>query len=298
MDNKPLNHSKIGNKPLNVTKIDTKPLSHTKTDHRKELLEALEQNRKEFAAILAELEREIAKAPEGRLSIKRRGKYVHYYKLKKGDDHHGTYLKKEEADLAVALAQKSYDLQIVKLLRQEMKMMESFDQKSLFEKMDAVYTGMSRERRKLVVPIRLPDREFAAAWEAEEYEKGSFTAEDDTDFFTDRGERVRSKSEILIANYLYKLNVPYRYECKLVLSNGKPVWPDFTILNVRERKVYLWEHLGMMDRYDYREKTMRKMNDYIGDGIFPGEKLILTTETSQTPLKTWVIETMIKKYCK
>ena len=164
---------------------------------------------------------------------------------------------------------------------QEMRMMEAFDQKSLFEKMDAVYTGMSRERRMLVVPIRLPDREFAAAWEAEEYEKGSFTAEDDTDFYTDRGERVRSKSEILIANYLFKLNVPYRYECKYVLSNGKTVWPDFTILNVRERRV----------------KTIRKMNDYVGDGIFPGEKLILTSETTQSPLKTWVIEAMIKKYC-
>lgn len=284
-------------KTANRTNIDRKTFENTKTDHRKELLEALEQNRKEFADILAELEKEIAKAPEGRLAINRRGKYVHYYHLKKGDNHHGTYLKKDEADLAAALAQKSYDLQIVKLLRQEMRMMEAFDQKSLFEKMDAVYTGMSRERRMLVVPIRLPDREFAAAWEAEEYEKGSFTAEDDTDFYTDRGERVRSKSEILIANYLFKLNVPYRYECKYVLSNGKTVWPDFTILNVRERRVYLWEHLGMMDRYDYREKTIRKMNDYVGDGIFPGEKLIITSETTQSPLKTWVIEAMIKKYC-
>ena len=60
----------------------------------------------------------------------------------------------------------------------------------------------------------------------------------------------------------------------------------------------MWEHLGMMDRYDYREKTIRKMNDYVGDGIFPGEKLILTSETTQSPLKTWVIEAMIKKYCK
>ena len=34
-----------------------KLMDHTKTDHRKDLLDALEQNRKEFADILAELEK-------------------------------------------------------------------------------------------------------------------------------------------------------------------------------------------------------------------------------------------------
>lgn len=278
--------------------MDSKTLRDTKLDHRLELLVALDQNRKEYASILAVLEKEIAKAPEGRLRISCEGKKPHYYHVKDGNNPRGIYLKKERADFAAALAQKSYDSQIIKLLRQELEMLDGFDQKRLFEKMDAVYSGMNRERRKLVVPIRLPDSEFVAAWEAEEYEKGGFRAEDDTDFYTDRGERVRSKSEILIANCLYKLKVPYRYECKLILSNGKTVWPDFTILNVRERKIYLWEHLGMMDRFDYRERNMRKMNDYVGDGIFPGERLLLTTETDQTPLKTWVIEAMIRKYCK
>ena len=116
-----------------------KLMDHTKTDHRKDLLDALEQNRKEFADILAELEKEIAKAPEGRLRISRRRKSIHYYQIKKGGNSHGTYLKKENSDIVAALAQKSYDLQIIRLLRQELEMIDGFEQKRLFEKMDAVY---------------------------------------------------------------------------------------------------------------------------------------------------------------
>ena len=54
-------------------------------------------------------------------------------------------------------------------------------------------------------------------------------ADDDmSNYITDAGERVRSKSELVIANLLYKNNIPYMYECPLKINNNT-VYPDFTV---------------------------------------------------------------------
>lgn len=37
---------------------------------------------------------------------------------------------------------------------------------------------------------------------------------------TDKGERVKSKSELTIANALYRSKIPYKYECPIILHNG------------------------------------------------------------------------------
>ena len=81
---------------------------------------------------------------------------------------------------------------------------------------------------------------------------------------TKRKERVRSKSELNIANMLDSYGVPYKYECPLKLKDGKVIYPDFTVINVKSRKVIYWEHRGMMDDKNYanmavsRIKQMRK----------------------------------------
>ena len=75
---------------------------------------------------------------------------------------------------------------------------------------------------------------------------------------TENGELVRSKSEVLIANYLLHANVPYIYELPIVLDN-RIIHPDFTVLNVRTREILYWEHLGMMDNKEYIESALAKI---------------------------------------
>ena len=99
-------------------------------------------------------------------------------------------------------------------------------------------------------------------WCSKEYEGLPFK-EDSPELYTDRGERVRSKSEVIIANLMAKENIPYKYECPLYLNGFGTVHPDFTALNVRERKEYYWEHLGMMEDPEYSEKAVRKISAYI-----------------------------------
>ncbi len=95
---------------------------------------------------------------------------------------------------------------------------------------------------------------------------------------TTRRELVRSKSELAIANYLHAVGLPYRYERPL---SGEAVEgrlrPDFSFENDAGDLV-IWEHLGMMDRADYRQGWEWKRNWYAGNGYKEGERLFTTTE--------------------
>ena len=141
----------------------------------------------------------------------------------------------------------------------------------------------------------MSDEDYAVIWKAEEY-KGKDVEGVTTQFFTDNGERVRSKSEVLIANTLRKYKVPYKYEYPVRLKNGMIIYVDFLALNVHTREQFFWEHLGMMDHPEYAAKAIAKVEGYEETGIYQGKNLILTFETSGQPLKTKAIERMIQRY--
>lgn len=107
---------------------------------------------------------------------------------------------------------------------------------------------------------------------------------------------MRSKSEKILADKLYAMNIPYVYEIPLYLRGYGDVRPDFMVLNKRTRKEYYWEHLGMMDDREYCEKTIRKIECYEKNGIFPGKNLLLTYETEMHPLNGRVVEEIIREY--
>ena len=117
----------------------------------------------------------------------------------------------------------------------------------------------------------------------------------DIEIITERGERVRSKSEKIIADKLFSLGIPYRYEYPLDLSGGVRVYPDFTILKLPEREEVYLEHFGMMDDTDYVEKVLYKLNTYEKNKIYPGVNLFITHETSKSPLNTRALDAILKK---
>ena len=110
-----------------------------------------------------------------------------------------------------------------------------------------------------------------------------FTENDTTEYYTDKGERVRSKSEIIIANMLKTLNIPYKYECPLKIGDIL-LYPDFTILDVKGRRERYLEHFGMMGDLDYVNNMMLKISTYEKNNIFIGDKLICTFESAKRPL--------------
>ena len=100
------------------------------------------------------------------------------------------------------------------------------------------------------------------------YEPKGFREEDPV-IVTDRGERVRSKSEKILADYFYRQGIPYKYECPLYLKGFRQVYPDFTFLSRRTGKEIYWEHHGRLDDPLYAQNMVKKLQAYEKNGIFP-----------------------------
>ena len=94
-------------------------------------------------------------------------------------------------------------------------------------------------------------------------------------YSTTKGDLVRSKSEVIIANLLYQYGIDYEYESKLKYDQDKPaIEPDFTIILSNGEKIY-WEHLGMLGLEGYDNSWLKKQEIY--NKYFPG-KLVVTYE--------------------
>ena len=121
------------------------------------------------------------------------------------------------------------------------------------------------------------------------YEKGNYK--------TRRGEYVRSKSEMIIADYFNEYGLDYVYEPELKLSEDNVIYPDFAILNVRKRKTVYWEHLGMIDDGEYASKNFNKLRAYERAGYTIGNNIVFSMESIEQPLDIEEIEKKIKEYC-
>lgn len=91
-----------------------------------------------------------------------------------------------------------------------------------------------------------------------------------------RGDYVRSKSEVFIADVLFISGINYIYECG---ETGAGKHPDFYIPdNIRGVPV-IWEHFGMVDSPDYAVKCLKKLDDYRKAGFTVNRNLIITFES-------------------
>ncbi|MFO0686894.1 MAG: AAA family ATPase [Sandaracinus sp.] len=102
---------------------------------------------------------------------------------------------------------------------------------------------------------------------------------------SERGELMRSKSEVIIADKLFSRKIDYRYEQPLKFADGIERYPDFTIEDDASGTLYYWEHLGLLHDPAYRRRWERKLAGYRQLGIFPHDEgggpngnLITTTE--------------------
>lgn len=244
---------------------------------------------------LARLERDWKRAPEGRLRICRKRLRRQYYHCICSVDRKGKYIPKANIDLVKALAQKDYDRKLMTPLRSEQNAICEFLQKFHPEHVDEVFRSLSELRKPLVTPIRLLDEDYVRQWLSVEYEKMGFSP-DAPEHLTARNERVRSKSEIMIADALARNLVVFRYEYPILIEGLGCVHPDFICLHPVTRQVILWEHFGMMDDPSYADQTTNKIEKYCNAGYHLGYNLIATFETSKHPLLSRHIEQKIQRH--
>lgn len=260
----------------------------------KNLLEARENY---LLQLKKEKEKSLKFAPEGSLRINRRGTRMQYYQRNDPKDFTGMYIRRENLELAHKLAQKDYDKKILAASEKELEAIQKYYLNYPDRNVEQIYESLHEERQKLITPILETDEEFVRKWQTVIYQGKEFS-EGMPEIYTAKDERVRSKSEMIIADLLHKEGIPYRYEYPIYLNGFGHVYPDFVALNVRKRKEVLWEHLGMMDDETYVEKNIRKIATYIQNGYFPGDNLILTFETRNTPINQKLIMQMIQHYLK
>ena len=231
--------------------------------------------------------------PEGRLRISKSKYNPRYYQCMEGGNE--IYISRTEKELPKQLAQKDYNKAVIKKVETRLKQIQKIMQDYSDDEIEKIYTSMHKERQALVTPIEATWNQRRKKWYEEEYDGKEFR-EGTAVILTEKGERVRSKSEKILADSFYRKNIPYKYEKPLHLKGYGIVYPDFTFLSRKKGKEIYWEHEGMMDRQEYARTAVKKIESYQTNHIYMGDRLIITFETEQCPLNFRIVENLIEKY--
>ena len=256
------------------------------------MLKTLEKELNRLKRLEQEVEKTLKKAPEGRLRCASgRGYYQYYLETK--------YLNKKERELVRKLAQRDYCIALRKKLKKLIAGLEDILPFYRNEDLENVFRKTIPARQAVITPLVIPVEDIIREFESIQYEAKEFEKDDTTEFYTSKGERVRSKSEKIIADELYRYGIPYKYEMPIELNvwNKKVVFhPDFTVLNKRTGKKKILEHLGMMDKQGYYENAINKIDIYEKNGYILGDKLLIFHETATSPLNIKVMQNYIEHY--
>lgn len=250
------------------------------------------------AEIKAQLEKELKNSPEGNLECKKEKASLRYYCIfSSNGKRKEKYLGKKDTEIIKALEYKHYYSKMLKtVISREHKLLSIRNNLKTLPDSDCVFLEIPKEKRHLIEPfvIEKPAENLKLR-----YKKRTV----DSMFITQNGEKVRSKSELIIADRLKSYGITYYYETPIRMfdqETGTPYlcYPDFLVMNSRTGKKYYWEHLGMLDNPEYVSKCLKKLENYAEIGLFLGENIILTAESSLYGLSTEYVDTLIKLYLK
>ena len=238
------------------------------------------------------LKQEIEKLPEGKLIRSQNRKYEQWYQ---SDGHTKKYISKKNRELLEKLAIKKYLSYQLEDCENEKRAIEFYlrHRREDVGKTEAFLAEESKYGQLLAPYFKTKSQELQE-WMQEPFERNP-NYHKNLILKTVSGNPVRSKSEVIIDTLLFINKIPFRYECALKLGR-KTYYPDFTIRHPKTGKVYYWEHFGMMDDEEYIKKACSKLQMYAFNGIIPSINLIMTFETSETPLGAEEVMGLIEKY--
>lgn len=251
--------------------------------------------KKELAVLEQEiqsLQQEIEKLPEGKLLCVQNGAYVKWYK---SNGAYPIYIKKREEDYAKKLAIKKYNCYRLEELKGKYSLLKKyadFYEKEKEKSKDLVEQNPAYA--SLLADYLKDTQDKSNSWQEGPYPHNA-KYKNNLIYKTLAGHMVRSKSEVLIANALFLNGIPYRYEYALQLE-GITLYPDFTIRHPKTKQIYYWEHFGMADKLEYQDRITEKLKLYLKNGIIPTIDLILSYETSKSPLDIEKVEWLIREY--
>ena len=244
----------------------------------------LEKRRRYLKNLISELKSWLKKCPNWSLRISKGS----YYVVKKRKDTTGT--KTKDFKLIRILATRQYYRRVLKHAQVELKQIDKYLK---IKQISTVFSDLREDRKKLVSPLETTVSEKVANWLKQRdvslpIKNGQYGVR------TKRGDFVRSKAEMKIADALYESNIPYKMDVEFCVDNFISYWVDFQIINPNTGEIFYWEHLGMMDNPEYVSKNIKKLDFYASKGLYPCNNLILTFENNEYKLDERHIHRIIK----
>ncbi len=271
---------------------------------------------KKLEQIISLSEQMLENAPKGTLFIKNINGIDRYYYGESSKS--ATYLGNNKTETIRKLQEKNYYKELKKTAETELETLKKIKKlKSKIKSVEKVYFDIPKNKRTLIKPYIPAEIEEAQKkiekelklWEKEKLIRRGIPK--DLNLITLNGERVRSKSELIIADRLKNAGVPYYYEGKYVFvddeinstkyfyeSEFDVFFPDFKVLNTRTGELLFWEHFGLMDNPEYCDSAQFKIETYAKHGFVMGKNLIISMESSKHSLNIKYIDKLIETYLK
>lgn len=229
--------------------------------------------------LLAACESMIKELPDFRLTQKKFDGRSYYYVVNRSTGKR-TYVRNGKVNFIEEVKQRAFLQILIKRIRNNqkqlpkmLKMFKSCDFEEIRNSLSKEYRDIDLEAlaRGLFGTYRRENRAVV---------HNPFHPEQKTTI-TSFGLAVRSKSEGLIAEFLYKEGIDFEYEEELVVMNpiGEPeiYYPDFTIY-AKSGEIILWEHFGLLHKESYRESNFDRLTNYYYSDYLSGKNLIITME--------------------
>ena len=221
---------------------------------------------KNYQNELTIINNEISNLPDGYLN--KRGK-VYYQVINKKE----IGITKNEK-LIRQLARKKYIFARKKELENSIAIISNQKNTLIERSPKTIIDSLSRTYQ--AVPFEFFFHSQVADWAAAPFKQNPYLPEQ-RKYLSNGGVKLRSKSEVLIANQLEAHNIPFCYDAEHKLQ-GRTIYPDFIIRNPFTGEFIIWEHFGALHKEDYEQKMNQKMRDYLKLGYMPLVNIIYTFE--------------------
>ena len=236
----------------------------------------------------------LARGSGGSLQIKRRGRSASFYHLLPADEEgkrKAVSVPRRNKRLLSTLCDKKYSEKLIPVLEKEIELLRAFLAKFDPEEKVLLRRNLPEEMEQYITPLIKTREEQIEDWTNERFDTNPYPLPNDS-YRSKKGEYVRSRLELHVANLLYDLGIPYRYECAVYLEDGSVLYPDFTLLHPETLEVYWLELFGMMDDPDYAAANLKKIARYSQSEMFPN--LIMVFDHKDAPFRTETIESILR----
>lgn len=241
-------------------------------------------------------ERRLKTLPEGMLSTATVKGITYYYKKTEGKK---TFLGRADKGRTQEIKQlqiKRFLTESLKRIEQNCKVMDKMIKKYKSIEPDEINSCQSKAYQLFEQSdYHFTDWSNLQEWGSAQYDKNTKYPEG-LIHRTLKGECVRSKSEVIIADMLFLKGIEYHYEENLKLGK-EIIAPDFKVRVPGQGRFRIIEHFGLIGNAKYLEECLWKIRLYINYGYTPWEDIIFTFDAHDGSIDAHLIGWIIDYLC-